>query len=436
MKISVIGGGPVGLVTAGGMALFGYDVVCVEKDAGRLSCLLEGHLPFYEPDLKELIRTQCDNKRLKFCRSIETCTMDNSLVFICVDSPILPAGRLDASGVYDAVLGFVSKCRPSAVVVRSTVPVGTAKLLQQKLQHLRGSCSAPTVVYNPEFMREGRAVEDFLSPSRVIIGTENSHAAKILRDVYEVGLPKETPVMVTDSASAELIKLASNAFIAMELSFVNELSDLCGSLRIQGSEVVRGMSLDPRVGIGELSPGPGWGGPCLAKDASELVAFAAERNLQFKLIESAIESNARRIDVIAERIATILDDICTSRIALLGLTFKANTSDLRNSPALAIAERLIAMGAEISAFDPTVGNSDSIGIHRLRLADSPYDAARETDCLLVLTEWDEFADLNIERVAKSMRGRTIVDLRARLDRKSIENLGLRYFGLGNLGLDT
>ncbi len=248
MRVIVFGGGPLGLVTAGVLAQSGCDVVCLENDVKRLSCLLEDRLPIFEPGLKELLKSQCDSKRLKFCHSTEPCRMENSFAFICVDTPALLTNRLDVSNVYDAVLSCASNPGPSTLVIRSTVPVGTMDMMQQQL-YAMGRNKPAQLVYNPEFMRAGRVVDDFLNPNRVVMGADNINATNMLKSLYENWLPDNTPMMITDFKSAELIKLASNAFIAMELSFVNELSDLCGCIDVDSSDVIHGLAIDPRIGI-------------------------------------------------------------------------------------------------------------------------------------------------------------------------------------------
>ncbi|GLY47832.1 UDP-glucose/GDP-mannose dehydrogenase family protein [Lentzea sp. NBRC 102530] len=384
MRIGVIGAGYVGLTTAACFARLGHRVVCADVDGAKVEALRAGEVGLHEPDLPELVAEGLANGRLEFVHG--TSLSDVDFTFVCVPTPEGDDGAADLTAV-EEVLGQVT----SRVVLKSTVPVGTGA------RH-------PGVVSNPEFLREGHAVEDFLRPQRIVVGARHERDARAVADLYA---RTGAPVVLTDNTSAELVKYASNCFLALKLSYVNTLAELCERLDADVDAVTGGMRLDDRIGASCLAPGPGWGGSCLPKDTLALLATARAADVDFATLEAAVTTNRRQPHRVADAVRAELGALTGRRIALLGLTFKAGTNDLRDSPALAVAAVLAQEGAELVAYDPCV-NADLPGI---TVAGTAAEAATGADALLVLTEWPEFAELDWPDLVRRVRGPLIVDTR-------------------------
>ncbi|MFC3898453.1 UDP-glucose dehydrogenase family protein [Lentzea rhizosphaerae] len=402
-RIGVIGAGYVGLTTAACFAHLGHDVVCADVDEARVDALNAGEIPLHEPGLRELVVEGLDRRRLKFVLGSELSDVD--FTFVCVPTPAGADGSADLSAV-EEVLGKATR----GVVLKSTVPVGTG-------------ARYPGVVSNPEFLREGHAVEDFLRPQRVVVGAQDERQA---REVAELYAPTNAPTVLTDNTSAELVKYASNCFLALKLSYVNTVAELCESLDADVDGVTEGMRLDDRIGASCLQPGPGWGGSCLPKDTLALLATARAAGVDFTTLEAAITTNRHQPHRVVDRIRAELGSLSGKRIGLLGLTFKAGTNDLRDSPALVVAQLLAQEGAELHAYDPCV-NADRPGV---TVESSAAEAAAGADVLVVLTEWPEFAELDWPELADEVNHPLIFDTRNVLPRDKVTEAGFRLIRTG------
>lgn len=400
-RIGVVGAGYVGLTTAACLAHLGNRVVCADVDEAKVEQLNRGRIPLHEQDLPDLVAKGLRAGRLRFVVANGEAVAGAEMVFLCVPTPTGADGAADVSAI-DAVLDEV---RPlldpdCVIVVKSTVPVGTIERLRSTVDQ--------RVVSNPEFLREGHAVHDFLHPSRVVVGADDEATGRRVAALYE---QSRAPVLVTDSTSAELVKYASNCFLAMKLSYVNTLAELCERLGADIDDVTAGMGLDERIGRSFLAPGPGWGGSCLPKDTRALLATANDVEVDFPLLRATISTNERQADRVVAAVREAAGGTLTgTRIGLLGLTFKAGTDDLRDSPALAIAQLLAAEGAELTGYDPCVRTEDP-RTAPVRVVDSPYLAAKDVSVLVLLTEWPEFTELDWTRLGDEMRERAVVDTR-------------------------
>ena len=414
-RVAVVGAGYVGLTTGACLATMGHRVVCADIDEDRVTRLRSGQVPFHEPGLPQMVRQGLDSGRLSFVVDSTAAVAGADLVFLCLPTPSRPDGSADISRLLAAAAEIGPHLSPGAVVVtKSTAPVGSSQTLFEAL----GRPDA-AVVSNPEFLREGTAIDDFMKPDRVIIGaTDEASAAKVAA-LYE---PLPVPVLVTEPNSAELIKYATNAFLATKLSFVNAVATLCETVGADIAAVLEGMGADPRVGLNFMQPGPGWGGSCLPKDSRALVALAASAGYDFSLLRGAIAQNDDQIDRVVAKVAdrVALDG---ARIGLLGLAFKAGTDDTRDSPALEIARRLVAAGAKVKAYDPVVTAVDMAGV---TVEFDPYDACRGAGAFVVATEWPELADLDPARAAEVMAELHVIDARGILDGAAWRSCGFTY----------
>ncbi|QKV73119.1 UDP-glucose/GDP-mannose dehydrogenase family protein [Amycolatopsis sp. Hca4] len=425
--IGIVGAGYVGLTSAACFARLGHRVTCVDADESKVDELGRGEVAIAEPGLAELVGQGLADRTLSFTTA-QAELYGADLVFLCLPTPPAADGRPDL-GVLEQVVPQLGRLlRPGSVLVtKSTVPVGTAA----RLPHLLGRDDLP-VVANPEFLREGHAVEDFLHPDRVVVGTDPaaSPAAHRVARLYE---PTGAPVVATDSASAELAKYASNAFLAVKLSYVNVLAELCEQFGADIREVSRTMGLDARIGPGFLAPGPGWGGSCLPKDTSALLHAAESAGVDFGILRDAVRVNARQRARVVRAVRQAVTgspagSLAGARIGLLGLAFKAGTGDLRDSPALAVADDLARAGAELTAHDPAVGCVP--GAAALQVVDDPYLVAKDAAALVVLTEWPEFRDLDWARLAASADRAVVVDTRNLLDPAALAEAGFAHLGVG------
>ena len=426
-SIGVVGAGYVGLTTAACLAHLGHDVVCGDLDAEKVRRLTKGESPILEEGLDDLIVEGLRSGRLRFVVGAAAAATGAEFVFLCVATPQGADGRADLGAIDAAAREVAPVLLPGAVVVnKSTVPVGSTERVDRVLRE-GGAVADVGVASNPEFLREGTAVRDFLHPSRVVVGAEDAGVGARVAELYR-GV--HAPVLVTDPASAEMVKYASNAFLATKISFVNAIANLCEAVNADIREVVLGMGYDPRIGFEFLHPGPGWGGSCFPKDTAALLSTADEAGYDFALLRGAITSNQDQ----RERMVAKVRDACGgtlagARVAVWGLTFKANTDDLRDSPAVAIATSLVEAGATVRAYDPAAGEAAG-EIAGVEAATDPYDACADADALAVLTEWDQFRWLDFERVAASMRRAQLVDTRNLLDPAAMRRLGFGYQGVG------
>ena len=423
-KIAVIGTGYVGLTTGACFAHMGHHVVCADIDPVKVESLRKGVIPIVELGLQELVEEGIAGGRLSFVLGAANAAGDCEIAFLCVPTPQGDDGSADLSYIEAAARQIGPVLPYEAVVVnKSTVPVGSAKVVERVLGR-----PDVKVVSNPEFLREGSAVQDFLHPDRVVVGCDDQAAALKVSSLYD---RISAPVIVTDPASAETIKYAANAFLATKLSFINAIAAICEGVGADVNDVVVGMGSDKRIGQDFLRPGPGWGGSCFPKDSRALLRIAREAGYHFDLLEGVLTVNDEQFDRVTNKIRVAAGgDLSTATVAVWGLTFKARTDDLRDSPSLAIIKRLVAAGATVQAYDPTVDGHKPGLPTDITIADTPYSACSGADVLAVLTEWDDFRWLDVDKVAEAMNGRAIIDARNLLDRSDWRKAAFDYQGIG------
>jgi UDPglucose 6-dehydrogenase len=424
-RVCVVGAGYVGLPSAGVLAHRGHDVILAERDPDRMAQLLAGGVPILEPGLDHLLQEGRDAGRLSFQSSAAEAVVDCDFVFLCVPTPQGDDGSADLSYIESAAAEISPHLRAGAVVVnKSTVPVGTVDLVARIINR-----SDVSVVSSPEFLREGTAVADSLAPDRIVVGADNRQVGMEVAELFGTA---GTQVVVTTPTTAEMIKYASNAFLAAKLSYVNEIATICEAAGADISDLVWAMGLDHRIGAEFLNPGPGWGGSCFPKDTEALVSISKDLGHDFNLLRAVIESNERQFDHIVDKVAAVVGDLSSATVAIWGLAFKANTDDRRSSPAVTIAQRLLTAGATVKAFDPTVTASDggAPDLSGLEICGDAYGAASGADVVVVLTEWPEFLLLDFDKVGSSMRRRAIVDGRNLLDPALVRLSGFSYVGVG------
>jgi len=433
VKICVIGAGFVGCVTAAGFAKFGHDVVCVEKDTEKLAMLNQGKLPFFERDLEELIKTNLKNKRLKFSSDLEGSLEGQQAIFIAVGTPSGADGRADLSAINEIVDNLAKRLKKGqTVVIRSTVPIGTARKLKEILKDNGRSNGDIGIISNPEFLREGTAVYDFFNPHRIVIGGDIPESIEIITHIYRMGAVTPAPTIITNNETAEMIKYASNAFLATKIGFINEVAIVCDRVGIDVLEVARAMGLDSRIGPEFLNPGPGWGGSCLPKDLEEFLGLGRSRGISLAILEAVRQANELQHNFVVSKVLKLVGNSSGKRIGILGLTFKAETSDLRDSPSIAITRKLIDGGFDVRAFDPAAGPEAKKLLPGVRIAESSYDALKDTDCAIILTEWSEFQLLDWKKAGESMRCKNIVDARNLLTPEAIKRYGFNYESIGQV----
>jgi UDPglucose 6-dehydrogenase len=431
-NVTIVGTGYVGLTSGACLAHLGSHVTCYDIDPRKIDALRAGRIPIVEEGLEDLVRDSTAQGRLRFTTDPTDCVPSADVVMLCVPTPQDDDGSADLTAVIAAATTLGPLLKPGAVVVnKSTVPVGSFHVVGDALGR-----DDVFVVSNPEFLREGTAVRDFLEPDRVVIGADDDTAASIIASLYE---NLDTQIIRTDPASAEVIKYAANGFLAMKISFVNSVAALCEQVGADVAGVVEGIGSDRRIGRQFLNPGPGWGGSCFPKDSRALVAIAADHGYDFSLMRGVIDINEQQHERMVQKVTNALgryghDRLTGLTVGALGLTFKAGTDDLRESPALRILDDLARRGATVQAYDPTtIGTLDHIQTERLdryTIVDTPLAAAAGADVVVILTEWTQFAELDLDAVAASMRGQSIVDCRNLLDPVAVRQSGLVYDGVG------
>lgn len=432
MNIAVIGTGYVGLVSGACFAEFGTHVTCVDIDERKVEALRRAEIPIYEPGLEQIVRRNVAAGRLEFTTDTAAAIANNLVIFVCVGTPQDPHGRADVSSVLRVASDIAAKINGyKVIVIKSTVPVGTGDRVEALIRQESGNRHPFSVASNPEFLREGAAIEDFLRPNRVVIGCEDSQAAAILQDLYRPLYLIQTPMVVTARRSAELIKYASNAFLAVKISFINEVADLCETLSVDVHDVARAMGLDHRIGRLFLHPGPGYGGSCFPKDTRALLATAEEQATPLRIVAAAVKANDLRPARMVEKIRAILGgELAGKQVALLGLAFKPNTDDVRESAALSIATQLIQAGARVRAFDPAAMSTARQAGYDGEEAPDEYRACEGADVLVLATEWNQFRNLDLDRIGRSLRQPNVVDLRNVYERSEMERRGFRYDAVG------
>lgn len=434
MRIAVIGAGYVGAVTATCFAEFGNEVVCVDKVKERVETFLRGELPFYEPGLKELVVNNLKQKRLFFTTDIDSAIREALVVFIAVGTPPRGDGSADISAVMEVARAIARNLVDYKVIVtKSTVPVGTTYLIRDIINESKVSNVTFDVASNPEFLREGSAVYDFMHPDRVVIGAESDSARAILRDLYRPLYLRDTPFVFTDIKTAELIKYVSNSFLAMKVSFINEVANLCEIMGIDVHVVARAIGLDGRIGPKFLHPGPGFGGSCFPKDTQALVKIAEEVGYDFKLVKTTIEVNELQKERSVRKVVEALGGTVSGKtIALWGLSFKPNTDDIRESPAVYILKRLLELGAIVKAYDPAAieNTSKEVVSPNFHPVSDMYEALKDADCLVVATEWNQFRNADIVKMRGLLKCPIVIDLRNVYEPDKMKELGFIYKGTG------
>ena len=429
----MIGTGYVGLVSGACFSDFGHDVVCVDKDARKIELLHQNVMPIYEPGLAELVSSNVRAGRLSFTTDLAEGVKDADAVFIAVGTPSRRGdGHADLSYVFAAAREIAENLtRASVIVTKSTVPVGTGDEVERILAEIAPDSGAK-VVSNPEFLREGAAIEDFKRPDRVVVGTDDAHAMQVMRDIYRpLSLNQGAPVLFTGRRTAELIKYAANAFLAVKITFINEIADLCEQVGADVQEVSRGIGLDNRIGGKFLHAGPGFGGSCFPKDTLALLKTADDNDTPLRIVEATVQVNDSRKRAMGRKVIRAMGgDVRGKTVAILGLTFKPNTDDMRDAPSLSVIQALQDAGATVKAYDPEGVEQASKMLTDVEFSKSPYAAAEGADALVIVTEWDEFRALDLGRMKTLLRTPLLVDLRNIYPPAEAERAGFTLVGIG------
>jgi UDPglucose 6-dehydrogenase len=432
MRVAMIGTGYVGLVSGTCFADFGHVVTCIDKDASKIDALNNGKIPIYEPGLQDLVAKNVREERLFFTTDPETAISSADAVFIAVGTPTRRGdGHADLSYVYaaaeeiaDLIDGF------TVVITKSTVPVGTGDEVERIIRTTNPSAEV-AVVSNPEFLREGAAISDFKRPDRVVVGTDNDKAVEVMRELYRPLYLNETPILVTNRRTSELTKYAANAFLAVKITFINEIADLCEKVGANVQEVSRGIGLDNRIGSKFLHAGPGYGGSCFPKDTLALSRIAANAQSDLKIVDSVIEVNAARKKRMADKVIDYMGgDVAGKTIAVLGLAFKPNTDDMREAPSIDIVKKLQAAGAHVRAYDPVSMEEAEKVMDDVLFCDGPYHAIENSDAVVIVTEWDQFRALDLERTKSLLKTPTVIDLRNIYEPNYMSERGFNYMSVG------
>jgi UDPglucose 6-dehydrogenase len=432
MRIAIVGTGYVGLVSGACLSDFGHDVVCVDKDAAKIQALEQGVMPIFEPGLDQLVRRNFAGGRLTFGTDLAAAVAGAEAIFIAVGTPSRRGdGHADLSHVFAAAAEIAAALTgPAAVITKSTVPVGTGDDVERIIRE-----AAPAaefwVVSNPEFLREGAAIEDFKRPDRIIVGAEDERAAEIMREVYRPLYLNKAPLLITSRRTAEVTKYAANAFLATKITFINEIADLCEAVGADVQDVARGIGLDNRIGPKFLHAGPGYGGSCFPKDTLALLKTAEDYQAPLRIVEAVVQVNDSRKRAMGRKvIRTLGEEPRGKAVALLGLTFKPNTDDMRDAPSIAIVQALEDAGVTVRAFDPEGMEQARPMMPNVVFCRSPYEAAQGTDAVVLVTEWDVLRALDLERIAGSMRTPILIDLRNVYPPEDVASAGLEWHGVG------
>jgi UDPglucose 6-dehydrogenase len=439
MNICVVGTGYVGLVTGACFSEFGLRVVCVDKDEAKIQALKNGVIPIYELGLEELVKKNLREGRLTFSTDLGWAVENSLVILIAVGTPSREDGSADLSYVEAVAQDIAQHLNGYRVIVtKSTVPVGTGERLREIIGGVRKEKVDFDVVSNPEFLREGSAIEDFMRPNRVVIGAESPQAIAIMKDLYRPLYLIETPFIITSIPTAEMIKYASNAYLATKISFINEVANLCELMGADVHQVARGMGLDGRIGSKFLHPGPGFGGSCFPKDAYAIRNLARKKGYDFEIIDAVLRVNVRQQMLMVEKITKMIGDLNGKTIGMLGLAFKPNTNDTRDSPAIAIIKGLLQSGARVRAYDPAAMEEAkkvlSASGGGVVFCQDAYDTAKGCDGLVLATEWNQFRNLDLERIKEALKQPVFIDLRNVYEPARMAELKFRYVGVGRKGL--
>lgn len=432
MRIGVVGTGYVGLVSGTCFAEFGIEVTCIDKDASKIERLLKGEIPIYEPGLDDLVAKQVKAKRLNFTTDLSEAVNGADAVFIAVGTPPRPEdGHADLTYVFQAAEEIAQNLTGYTVIVtKSTVPVGTARKVAEIIKRVKPDADFD-VCSNPEFLREGAAIGDFMRPDRVVIGVESERAAKVMRELYRPLYLNETPMVVTTPETSELIKYASNAFLATKITFINEIANLCEKTNANVQDVARAMGLDGRIGSKFLHAGPGYGGSCFPKDTLALVQIGAMHDAPQTIVDAVVQSNTeRQKDMAARVIEACGGDVKGKKIGILGIAFKPNTDDIRDAPSLVVVPLLQQAGAQVAAFDPAAMDHARKALPDVTWCEDSYQVAENADALVILTEWNEFRALQLDQIEASMKTPLLIDLRNIYKPSEMEGRGFHYISIG------
>ena len=438
MHICVVGTGYVGLVTGACLADFGINVTCVDKDEEKIAKLLDGEIPIYEPGLDSLVEKNARSGRLHFSTDLAPAIQQALAIFIAVGTPPKEDGSADLSYVVQVAEAIADNLNGYKVVVtKSTVPIGTGQLIEKIITERESEAHPFSVVSNPEFLREGSAIADFMRPDRVVIGARDAQAVAIMKDIYSPLYLIETPFVITNVESSELIKYASNAFLATKITFINEVAELCDRLGADVHHVSRGMGLDKRIGPKFLHPGPGYGGSCFPKDTQAMSEIARKAGRPFEIVDTVIEVNNRIKERAVERVQEAIgEDLNGKTVAVLGLSFKPETDDMRDSSSIPLVTALVEGGAKVKAFDPVaMDNARGMLPEAVQYCEDSYDAAEGADAMIIVTEWNQFRSLDMERVRSSLKQPVVIDLRNLYDPKRMKDQGFRYSSIGRAAED-
>ena len=431
MHIAVIGTGYVGLVTGACFAEFGVDVTCVDVDTVKIEKLHKGIIPIYEPGLDQIVEKNVKAGRLHFTTDIKSAVEQALVVFLAVGTPPQPDGTPDmsfyrqaAKDVAEAMNGY------KVLVTKSTVPIGTGKWLRQFVSENTPAQTEFGVASNPEFLREGAAIDDFMRPDRVVIGSNEERSIEVMKELYRPLYLIETPIVITSLEAAELIKYAANAFLATKITFINEVANLCDAIGCDVHDVARGMGMDNRIGRKFLHPGPGYGGSCFPKDTRALTTVADQFGVETRIVDAVIEANERQRDAMIPKIEKLVGGLAGKKIGVLGLSFKPETDDMRESPAIDIIKAIIRLGGSVKAFDPVAMEEAKHYIDGIEFAGDEYEAIDGADAVVIITEWNQFRALDMEKVKRLLKSPKIADLRNIYEPADMRELGFEYVGVG------
>lgn len=431
MHIAVIGTGYVGLVTGACFAEFGVEVTCVDVDENKIERLKKGIIPIYEPGLDQIVEKNSKAGRLHFTTDIKAAVEQALVIFLAVGTPPKDDGSPDMSFYQKAAKDIAEAMNGYKVLVtKSTVPVGTGKWLREFVSENQKSKTNFGVASNPEFLREGAAITDFMRPDRVVIGSNEADAIAIMKDLYRPLYLIETPIVITSLEAAELIKYAANAFLATKITFINEIANLCDAIGCDVHDVARGMGMDNRIGRKFLHPGPGYGGSCFPKDTRALTTVADQFGVETLIVDSVIEANERQRQAMIPKIEKLIGDFKDKQIGVLGLSFKPETDDMRESPAIDIIKELVNRGARVKAFDPVAMEEAKHCLPEIEYAIDEYDAIKGADALVFMTEWNQFRALDMEKVKNLLKSPKVADLRNIYEPKDMREMGFEYVGVG------
>jgi UDPglucose 6-dehydrogenase len=431
MHIAVIGTGYVGLVTGACFAEFGVDVTCVDVDASKIERLNNGIIPIYEPGLDQIVEKNEKAGRLRFTTDLRSAVQVAEVVFLAVGTPPQADGSPDMSYYRQAAKDVAEAMNGYKVLVKkSTVPIGTGKWLREFVAENLTTKTEFGVASNPEFLREGAAIGDFMRPDRVVIGSNEPRAIELMKELYRPLYLIETPIVITSLEAAELIKYASNAFLATKITFINEIANLCDAIGCDVHDVAKGMGMDNRIGRKFLHPGPGYGGSCFPKDTRALTTVADQFGVETRIVDAVIDANEKQRDAMIPKIEKLVGDLRGKHIGVLGLSFKPETDDMRESPAVDVIRKLKERGASVKAFDPVAMDEARHYIDGIAFAADEYDAIKDADALVIITEWNQFRALDMERVKNLLKAPKIADLRNIYEPDDMRELGFEYVGVG------